>query len=349
MKKYHLGSFSGRGGISHYSSRFFEHVLRVRGYERLDTESSNGCDFDFIKCDDTVHVEIGVNERASISALYALIDRGCHRISVTLHDPPFIAWPYFNFRSRPINLVSKVVHLYLNSFGLENSYFERINRIFVLTQLGAKSTIERHGLSNVYQLPFLVDIESLRLPVLPPPPNLLFFGFISKNKGLDYALAVHERLLTLNPQCRILVAGEAVDAPSNRYLRNLKSRYIHNVEYLGFVGDNELAEVFAQTSIALMPFLDYRTIVPASASILTAMSAGKVVCATAVNAIPELIRDGYNGLLLTGNIERDAERIQSVISNERLVIDIVGNAAHLLRSNNEPSVVGRVFDAAIGM
>ena len=346
MKQFHISSFSGRSGISQYGKCFYELILSAKGYVKLDSKLLNIKLLDEIGIDDAVHIEIGINEAASISALYRLLDRGHRNVTITLHDPPFISWPYFRFNFRPLNALSKFAHLYLRNFGLGDRYLKQISKVFVLTHAGVRATVARYGLSNVFYLPFLVNPAELRLPVVPPPSNLIFFGFIGKNKGLDYALALHEQLLVSTPQCRLLVVGDVIDERSSKYFRKLRYRYVNNVEYLGFV--KNLQEVFDQASIAMLPFSAYRSIIPASASMITAMTAGKVVCATAVNAIPEFVRDGDTGILLEKNLSIDVERVQILLAAKGEINRIACNAAHLLRTHHCPESVRHAFENANG-
>ncbi len=344
MRKFHISSFSGQSGISHYGKNFHSLILAPKGYEQLDSDLCNASVIDGINLDDMVHIEIGVNETFSVWALYRLIDRGHRNVTVTLHDPPFISWPYFRFRSPQLNALSKFAHLYLHNFGVGERYFKRISKIFVLTHAGAKKTKVRYRLSNVFQIPFLVNPGELCLPVLPIHPNLFFFGFIAKNKGLDYSLALHERLLSFFPKCKFFVIGDAVNRESVSYLHDLKARYASNVEYLGFLNDIRLKEVFGQASIAIMPFSAYRSIIPASASIFNAMAGGKVVCATAVNAIPEFIQDGITGILLQRDLDSDVERIRALIATEGAINHLASNAVEFLRQHHSPELVGHAFD-----
>lgn len=344
MNMLHIASFSGRSGISHYANNFFDFILKPRGYEQLDSKLCNSIVIEGIKLGDTVHIEIGVNEAAAIRTLYQLIDRGHRNVSVTLHDPPFISWPYFQFRSQRLNEFSKFIHLYLRNFRIGDGYFKNINKIFVLTHAGVKKTESRYRLTNVFYLPFLIIPGALHSSTLPTPPNLIFFGYIAKNKGLDYALALHERLLNFVPQCKFFVVGNEVNGVSSSYLRELKSRYKSNVEYLGFVDDARLQEIFSLASVAVMPFASYRSIIPASASILSAMAAGKIVCATPVNAIPEFIHDGETGVLLRGDIAVDAERIRVLLTSDGGVNKLANNAVEFLRLGHGSIPVGHAFD-----
>lgn len=347
MRKIHISSFSGCTGISRYSKDFFDFILTTRGYEQLDSEECTARAIEEIKLDDMVHIEIGVNEAAAIRALYWLINMGHRKVTVTLHDPPFISWPYFKFRSRPLNLLSKFIHLYLHNFGIGNGYFKKIHKIFVLTHSGAMKTRSRYRLSNVFHLPFLVNPGALCTPASAAAQNLMFFGFIAKNKGLDYALALHERLLKFFPQCKFFVVGDAMGGESATYLGNLKQRYTSNVEYFGFVDDARLKSVFEQAAIAVMPFAAYRSIIPASASILSAMAAGQVVCATSVNAISEFIHDGATGVILRRNIESDVEQIRALLATDGAANKLAINAVEFLRLNHGPASVGHAFDRAM--
>lgn len=344
MKKYHISSFSGRSGISEYSRNFFDLVMSPRGYKQLDSDLCDLSVIEGIKIDDLVHIEIGVNEASAIRALYQLIDRGHRNVSITLHDPPFISWPYFRFPSIYLNNISKFIHLYLRNFGVGHAYFKKIKTIFVLTRAGVNKTVSRYRITNVQYLPFLVSPATLRLPSFPPPPNLIFFGYIAKNKGLKYALELHERLLDNLPQCKFFVVGDAVNDNASSYLCELKNRFKTNVEYLGFVDDSKLREVFALASVAVMPFAAYKSIVPASASILRAMASGKVVCATPANAIPEFIQDGVTGILLCGDVDVDAARIRSLITTEGCVKKYANTAFEFLSLGHGPVPVGLAFD-----
>ena len=344
MKMLHIASFSGQSGISKYANNFFDLILKPRGYEKLDSKLCNSTAIKGIKLDYAVHVEIGVNETAAIRTLYQLIDGGHRNVSVTLHDPPFISWPYYQFRSQRLNEFSKFIHLYLRNFKIGDGYFKSINKIFVLTHAGVRKTESRYRLTNVFYLPHLIIPGAPNLSMLPTPPNLIFFGYIAKNKRLDYALKLHERLLDFVPQCKFFVVGSEVDNVSSKYLRELKSRYKSNVEYLGFVEDVRLQEIFSLASIAVMPFEPYKSIIPASGSVLSAMAAGKIVCATPVNAIPEFILDGKTGVLLRGDLAVDTERIRTLLTSHGGVNKISRNAVEFLRLGHGVIPVGCAFD-----
>jgi glycosyltransferase involved in cell wall biosynthesis len=346
MKKLHVASFSGRSGVSKYASDFFDLVLRDRGYERLDCGQLGEAGAKAINLDDLVHFEIGINEEAEIKLLYHLIKHGHRNIDVTLHDPPFIRWPYFRFQNQLLNSTSKFIHLYLRNIWIGESPFHKARRFFVLTQRGCRSMRRRYDLKNVFFLPFVLNPKDISEPG-PMGGNMLFFGYIAKNKGLDYALALHEGLRADYPQSRFLVIGDAAPArEAADFLCQVKERYSRNVDYLDYVEDLKLGASFDRASIAILPFSAYRSVIPASASVLKAMAMGKVVFATNVNAVAEYIRDGETGYLLTGNFEKDLERLRGIMRSPCKLEAVARAAVSYLRQHHNPKIVGEAFDRA---
>jgi glycosyltransferase involved in cell wall biosynthesis len=346
MKKLHVASFSEHSGISKYASNFFDLVLRHRGYERLDYGHLRFEREKDIGLDDSVHIEIGINEATEIELLCRLISLGHKKIDVTLHDPPFIRWPYFRFNNRLMNIASKFIQLYLKNLGIGESVYYKVRRFFVLTRRGCKIMRSRYGLENVFFLPHIIN-ESNIIDSSPISQNMLFFGFIGKPKGLHYALAMHEALLIDYPASRFFVIGDSsANRASSDYLKKVKNRYFKNVDYLGFVEESKLRECFDRASIAVLPFSAYKSVTPASGSVLCAMAMGKVVCASNVNAVAEYIRDGETGYLLTNDFKKDLERLRGIISSPDRLKTVADAAIDYLRKYHNPKVVGEAFDLA---
>lgn len=346
MKKLHVASFTGHSGISKYASNFFDHVLHYRGYERLDCGQLSLEVEKAIGLDDLVHIEIGINEEVEIELLFRLINRGHKKIDVTLHDPPFIRWPYFRFHNRPMNIASKFIQLYLKNLGVGQSVYHKIRRFFILTRRGCKIMRSRYGLENVFFLPHIINETNMRVPS-PIGQNMLFFGFIGKPKGLHYALALHEALLIDYPESRFLVIGNSsANRASSDYLQKVKNRYFRNVDYLGFVEESKLGEYFDKASVAVLPFSAYKAVIPASGSVLYAMAMGKVVFANNVNAVAEYIRDGETGYLLTNDFENDLKRLRGIICLPDQLNAVANAAVNYLRKHHNPKIVGEYLDRA---
>lgn len=346
MRRLHAAAFSGRSGISRYAEDFFELVLSQRGYERLDVGSEGAHRAAEIDRNDVVHIEIGVNQAQEISLLYELIRRGHRQIDVTLHDPPFVRWPYFKSSNGLLNSAAKFLQLYFNNFGIGTAELRAVRRYFVLTQKGCERVRRTYDFRNVHHIPHVVRPEEIR-EYQPAPANLLHFGFIARNKGLDYALALHQAILDKFPHTRFVVIGDSINDEGARYLSGLKRRYTTNVDYLGFVEADRLADSFDRACVAVLPFAAYKSVVPASASVLNAMKMGKLVLATDVNAVGEFLRDGQSGYLLSGDLRADASKLSEILAKPRDIETVVRRATEYLRTVHHPDVVGAAFDRAV--
>jgi len=342
MNPLHIASFGGTSGISRYAKDFFELVLKSRGFEAF----SPG-DITFLRSipkSTRIHLEIGVNESDTTALLYQLLERRFDNLSITLHDPPFISWPYFKFSHRILSNLSKAALLYLRNFGFGEGDIEKISKVFVLSHQGLEATKKRYPKANALHLPFVAPTCFSPISESSFKPNLLFFGFIAKNKGVEYALQLHRELLKRHPEVEIYVVGRPIDQAADIYLQSLKVEYSRNVHYLGYVPSSEIEGIFSNASIAVMPFEPYRSIVPASASIMDAMRRGHVVCATPVNAVGEFVRHGETGLFLSHDVRRDADLLSELIEAPGRAALISQNAIQRLLASHSAQAVGQAFD-----
>jgi len=131
---------------------------------------------------------------------------------------------------------------------------------------------------------------------------LLYFGRLSSEKGLDTlikaAALTHSRLkfAGLGPEMKKL----------KREADNLKV----DLEFLGFKSGNELTQIILNAEAVVLPSIWYENM---PLSLLEAMSLGKMVIASNIGGIPEIITDKKNGLLFKAGDENDlASKIKSL-------------------------------------
>jgi glycosyltransferase involved in cell wall biosynthesis len=119
----------------------------------------------------------------------------------------------------------------------------------------------------------------------------LMFGHVRPFKGVDIAL---EAWKDLQHEVLLLVAGEIWWNESERY-RTAALKFGNRVRFDSrFIPDAEIADYFAAADVVLAP---YRAEAQ-SGVILTAFHFGRPVIATRVGGIPEIVGDGFNGLLV---------------------------------------------------
>ncbi len=147
-------------------------------------------------------------------------------------------------------------------------------------------------------------------------PLILFIGgTVLRRKGAFELLAAVDRLSNREPACptRLVVAGlgeleEARRIVSSRSLSDV-------VDLAGWVDDARKSQLLAQADIFVLPsFAEGLPI-----GLLEAMAAGLPTIATPVGGIPDLIRDGENGILVpVGDVDGLARAIRSLAGDPAL-------------------------------
>lgn len=119
--------------------------------------------------------------------------------------------------------------------------------------------------------------------------TLLFFGRITKYKGLDWLLRAYQEL-SAEFKLSLLIAGEGNLRPYRRLIKSLSNVRIIN----RWIGENEIAGFFRQADLLVLPY----TSASQSGVIPIAANFGLPVISTRVGGIVEQIQDEKTGLLV---------------------------------------------------
>jgi glycosyltransferase involved in cell wall biosynthesis len=151
------------------------------------------------------------------------------------------------------------------------------------------------------------------------PQRILFLGRLEAAKGVFELLAAGARLAPDYPALRLVFGGEGDAAALRRRAQELG--IADRIELPGWVGARERDAELARASVFCLP----SHAEGAPMSLLEAMAAGKAVVASSVGGIPEIVRDGDNGLLVPA---RDAAALTSALAR---VLDDAGLRERLAR------------------
>jgi glycosyltransferase involved in cell wall biosynthesis len=150
-----------------------------------------------------------------------------------------------------------------------------------------------------------------------PPYRLLAVGRFVGKKGYDYLLEACRILKDSGLDFRLKLAG---DGPLKKKLEKLSSRLGISpmVYFTGFISHDNMADLFISTDIFIMPSVIHssgdRDGIPTV--IMESLLHRLPVIATNVSGIPEVIEDGFTGLLIP---EKDPSAIAKAVI--RLVRD----------------------------
>lgn len=134
-----------------------------------------------------------------------------------------------------------------------------------------------------------------RLGVAEETVVFLCFGLIRAYKGVDLLL---EAFAALPRDCDaiLLIAGEPWGGAARAIARRIQAPHLAGrvVARLEWIPEREVAGTFAAADVVVLP---YRS-ATGSAVAAQALGWGRPVLATAVGGIPDVIRDGGNGMLV---------------------------------------------------
>lgn len=314
-KRIHVCTTRSRSGIAAYAQDFHRLVLEPEGYVLADPALVRSLSGRFTP-GTRFHIQLGVFQHAERLAMSGLLAQGHRSVEATIHDPPFVTFPYFQFRSKFLMRLSRGFDRYLGSLGLQRRALTRLERIFVLSQIGRRMILRLAPEAKVVTIPHLIGPEAIWPPQSVLGQTLLFFGFIGPGKGLEYALDLHRAVRRLRPGTHMHVVGQAHGIAGQRYLAKLRAQYREGVTFHGYVPDDELDSIFATATHVILPYRLYPHVMPASGSAIQAIRRGRIVWASGMNAIPELVTDDQNGFILTMDVATDARRLAAVLSDD---------------------------------
>lgn len=341
MNKFYISAKEGHSGISRYSHDFYRLVLKERGYEFIDSGEPITHILSLISSRDQVHIEIGIFQKKEIEILFTMLRANYKHVAVTLHDAPLIKYPFYEFKNPVLNAISKLSEIYTNSFGAADRYVRKIKSIYVLTKKGMEAVKSKYKVDNVYYLPHVVDAE--------PPKNgtgnnnFIYFGFIGRNKGIEYALQLHQEVLTKYPDINFYVVGKPMGR-QKKFYELLQEKYSRNVHYLGYLPEEKLQDTFDRATFALIFFKKYRFFWPASGSILYSLKKGKVLLTNPVNTVEEIVQHGKTGFYISGGLKKDADKLEQLINDKPALEAVKEQAYYYLLENHSAEAVKKQFN-----
>lgn len=350
MKKYYIcRDFTDACGISKYGSFFYSSILEPHSFKKIHLKNKNDVIQTILTINNTdkVWIEIGLGSHLETLCLKKLIKKKNPNIVITVHDAPFIEYPIIKFSCRHLNIISKLTQYVILRWPFTLIFYKhlyKIKRFYTLNPKGTTSIKNRYHLTNVKTIPHILtnilDVQDKKLEI----PQLLYFGFIGKNKGVEYALMLHEKInQQLEQKILIKIIGKTLDTRSEFYFQALKNQYSDNVEYMGYVEDNELDILMKEDNIVLLPTKNYRVINPTSGSILNSLKYLNIVFTTKANSNRFIINDKFNGFFLEEDIDKDSRNIILVIKDKKLRNRMRTNIFyHLIEHYNTSAVIAEI-------
>ena len=158
-------------------------------------------------------------------------------------------------------------------------------------------------------------------------PRILFVGGNMQRKGLPTLIRAAASILKAEPSTSFWVVGGDHNQPAMEKLCSANHVRDH-FQFLGWRSQTELHQIYPQCDIFAMPSL----VEALGVVFLEALAAGLVPVATNVGGIPEIIQDGYNGLLVAPDAPEElAQTIIDLLRNPQKMKALNKNGAEVLK------------------
>lgn len=226
--------------------------------------------------------------------------------------------------SLPASLLAGV-EVYIHKIS---QIYERHVDAFISPSQFLKGKIEAYGIENkVIQIPNFINIEGF-VPKYKPENYFVFFGRLVSTKGIQTLLEAMKQV----KRSKLLVAGSGeLDEALREYCLD---NDINNVEFLGHLNTDEIISLLQNAMFVVMPSEWYENY---SMAVLESFACGTPVLGSRIGGIPEQVLDNQTGLLFEpGNAIEMAEKINYMLDNRSIAIEMGRNARHFVENNNDP-------------
>ena len=154
---------------------------------------------------------------------------------------------------------------------------------------------------------------------LCPGRTVLFMGRTVPAKGLSFLLEAMDRVRQKLPGVKLLVAGSPFfkAATTNPFLKALKkraSKMKDTVVFTGYIDHHKTPYIYAAADVTVVPSIWGE---PFGKVVVESMATGVPVIGSRRGAIPEIVEDGVNGILINNpkNTGRLADQILELLND----------------------------------
>lgn len=173
---------------------------------------------------------------------------------------------------------------------------------------------------------------------------ILFVGRLNEQKGVEYLIMAMKKIISEIPNSKLLIAGEGGYKTHLEKIAN-EMRVAENVQFLGPIQKNKLPDYYSLADVFVLPAVTTKIGTESFGLVLLeAMSCGACAIGSSSGGIKDIIKGGENGLIFKEkNHEELAEKIISVLKNERLRLTLAKKGQEFARANYSWDKIAKKF------
>lgn len=167
--------------------------------------------------------------------------------------------------------------------------------------------------------------------VFEPENYFVFAGRLVRVKGI---LTLLEAMRHIQGDGVLKIAGAGELEPEMR--RFVEFHQLNNVQFLGHLGTNDLADLVQRARFTVVPSEWYENY---SMTVIESLACGTPVIGADIGGIPEQVRDGWNGFLFTpGDAVELAGKIQTLMDDRDLAVEMGRRGRSRVETLNGPEI-----------
>ena len=164
--------------------------------------------------------------------------------------------------------------------------------------------------SRISVIPHFLESEEEPLPY-PERGDVLFVGRLSQEKGVDRLLRAWQRVQDLGRN--LWIVGEGPERGALEKLTNSLS--LRNVRFTGFLASADTKTIWERSACSVVPSIWKE---PFGMVVLEAWARGRPVVAHRIGALPEIIKEDEEGILVHPDDPMEmAKAILSILQNPK--------------------------------
>jgi glycosyltransferase involved in cell wall biosynthesis len=247
-----------------------------------------------------------------------------------------------------VTLHNLVERIDLERTGYSNTSFNRIGALIATKLLSSVSAVTltvssylrsfklRYGCERVFWIPHGTwKVEQIN-HMSHNPAIILYFGHSGPYKDFDLLFKAFKILKDKGEKVKLIIAGTSHPNHPD-FLEKYKIEKPDDVEFIGYVPDNQLYSLFEKTALVVLP---YHTCTGTSGVAHLVSSYGVPMVATYLPEFKELVEEGCGIILSPHDPSELAKKIEKVLKNKEL--------AQELGARNLAFAEGRTWDKVAG-
>ncbi len=255
----------------------------------------------------------------------AFVPRGAERVVTTFH----VVWGDYSEalqHQKPMSLFDLQIPAWnLRLLQNEKRLAGLSERIIAVSHSVKKQLIEHYGVppERVRVIHNGVDLERY-FPSTKRRNLILYIGRQTAHKGLPYLLRGFAEFIRTHKDYSLVMVGERLEGGIDPSLIRLSETLgiRDKVKFTGRLPDREVKKILSTARCLVLPSLAEAF----GMTVLEGMAAGTPVIATNVGGIPEVLQDGWNGLLVPpADPASLANSIDRLVSDPKLSRTLTAN------------------------